>query len=44
MWHLGTWVKGGFGSAGSMLGLDDLGGVGDCGVKEVEIRSSALPK
>lgn len=24
LWHLGTWVKGGLGSAEGMAGLDDL--------------------
>lgn len=27
MWHMGTWVNGGLGSAGSLVGLDNLRGV-----------------
>lgn len=27
MWHFGTWVKGGLGSVGGLVGLDELKGV-----------------
>lgn len=32
MWHLGTWLSGGLGSAGLTAGLDDLRGLFQAGL------------